>query len=36
LVITAILSVILGIFPDLFFKFYKLAANIAVSIIGAN
>jgi multicomponent Na+:H+ antiporter subunit D len=34
LVITAILSVLFGIYPDLFFKFFKMAASIAASIVG--
>lgn len=36
LVITAILSLLLGIYPDLFFKFFKLAASITASITGVG
>jgi len=36
LVITAILSLLLGIYPDLFFKFYQMATNIAGTILGGN
>jgi len=36
IVITAILSLLFGIYPDLFFKFYRLAINIAASIIGGG
>jgi len=36
LVITAILSILFGIYPDLFFKFFSLAGNIAASIIGGS
>jgi multicomponent Na+:H+ antiporter subunit D len=36
LVITAILSVLLGIYPDLFFKFFKLAGSITASIMGVG
>ncbi len=36
IVITAILSVLLGIYPDLFFKFYHLAVNISAKILGAG
>jgi multicomponent Na+:H+ antiporter subunit D len=36
LVITAILSVLLGIYPDLFFNFFKLAGDITASIIGVG
>jgi len=33
IVICAILSVLFGIYPDLFFKFFKLAGSIATSIV---
>jgi multicomponent Na+:H+ antiporter subunit D len=36
LMVTAILSVTLGIFPDIFFRLYKLAAAVANSIFGGN
>lgn len=36
LVITAILSVLFGIYPDLFFKFFKLAGDITASVIGVG
>ncbi|MCP4220937.1 MAG: monovalent cation/H+ antiporter subunit D family protein, partial [bacterium] len=36
LVLTAILSVLFGIYPDLFFKFFHFASNIAASILGAG
>lgn len=36
LVITAALSILFGIFPDLFFKFFKLAARAAYSIFGGT
>jgi multicomponent Na+:H+ antiporter subunit D len=36
LVITAILSVLFGIYPDLFFNFFKLAGDITASIIGVG
>ena len=36
LVITAILSLLFGIYPDLFFKFYHMAINITASIIGGG
>ena len=36
IVITAILSLVLGIYPDLFFKFYTLAGKIAASIMGGG
>jgi len=34
LVITAILSLLLGIYPDLFFNLFKMAGSIAVSVMG--
>lgn len=34
LVLTAILSVLLGFYPDLFFKFYHMAASVTASIVG--
>lgn len=34
LVMTAVLSIMLGIYPDLFFRFYKLAAAVAASVFG--
>jgi formate hydrogenlyase subunit 3/multisubunit Na+/H+ antiporter MnhD subunit len=34
IVITAILSLVLGIYPDLFFKFFQLAGSITSSILG--
>jgi multicomponent Na+:H+ antiporter subunit D len=34
IVITAILSLLLGIYPDLFFKFFQLAGSITSSILG--
>jgi multicomponent Na+:H+ antiporter subunit D len=36
LVITAVLSILFGIFPDLFFKFFKLAGLAASSIFGGS
>jgi multicomponent Na+:H+ antiporter subunit D len=36
LVITAILSLLLGIYPDLFFNFFKMAAGITASIMGGG
>ncbi|MFC2155952.1 monovalent cation/H+ antiporter subunit D family protein [Acidobacteriota bacterium] len=36
LVITAILSLLLGIYPDLFFKFYRMAVDIAGTILGGG
>ncbi|MCP5050087.1 MAG: monovalent cation/H+ antiporter subunit D family protein [bacterium] len=36
LVLTAILSVALGMYPDLFFKFFTLAGSIAAGILGAG
>jgi multicomponent Na+:H+ antiporter subunit D len=36
IVITAILSLLLGIYPDLFLKFYTLAGKIAASIMGGG
>jgi len=36
LVVTAILSVLFGIYPDLFFNFFKLAGSIAAGIIGVS
>ena len=36
IVITAILSLVFGIFPDLFFKFFHLATKIAGSIVGGG
>lgn len=36
LVITAILSLLLGIYPDLFFKFYRMAMDIAGTILGGG
>jgi multicomponent Na+:H+ antiporter subunit D len=36
LVITAILSLLFGIYPDLFFKFFSLAGSIAKSIMGVG
>jgi multicomponent Na+:H+ antiporter subunit D len=36
LVITAILSLLLGIYPDLFFNFYRMAVNIAGTILGGG
>ncbi len=36
LVLTAILSVLFGLYPDLFFKFFYFASNIAASILGAG
>lgn len=34
IVITAVLSLLFGLFPDLFFKFYRLAVSIASNILG--
>lgn len=36
IVLAAILSLLFGIYPDLFFKFYQLAGNIAASIMGVG
>lgn len=36
IVITAVLSVLLGFCPDLFFKFYQLAGSITAGIMGVN
>jgi hypothetical protein len=36
IVITAILSLLLGIYPDLFFKFFQLAGNITASVLGGG
>ena len=36
LVITAILSLLFGLYPDLFFKFFSLAGSIAKSIMGVG
>ncbi len=36
IVVTALLSVLLGIYPDLFFNFFKLASSIAASIVGVK
>ena len=36
LMLTALLSLLLGIFPDLFLRFYKLAETIAASIFGGT
>ena len=36
LVITAILSLLFGIYPDLFFKFYRMAVDIAGTILGGG
>jgi multicomponent Na+:H+ antiporter subunit D len=36
IVICAILSVLFGIFPDIFFKFYQLAVSISRSILGGG
>jgi multicomponent Na+:H+ antiporter subunit D len=34
LVVTAILSLLLGIYPDLFFNFFKMAVSISSQILG--
>jgi multicomponent Na+:H+ antiporter subunit D len=34
LVITAILSLLLGIYPDLFFNLFKMAGSIAATVMG--
>ena len=34
LLVTALLSVLLGLYPDLFFKFFKLAAEVATGVFG--
>lgn len=36
IVITAVLSLLLGIYPDLFFRFYRMAVNISASILGGG
>ena len=36
IVITATLSLLFGIYPDLFFKFYQLAVNISAAILGGG
>lgn len=36
IVITAILSLLLGIYPDLFFKFFQLAGSITASVLGGG
>jgi multicomponent Na+:H+ antiporter subunit D len=36
LVLTAVLSLLLGLFPDQIFDFYQLASNVAASVIGGG
>jgi multicomponent Na+:H+ antiporter subunit D len=36
LVVTAIMSLLLGIYPDLFFNFFRMALNISRAILGGG